>query len=399
MPTVFPANIRFPIRDANGTPTGNSVDMGDMFLRKEQYLTAGLWAWGSSNTGVGGSIGNGTTLSYSSPVQIGSLTTWRTVESKDTHSLAIKTDGTLWAWGWNGFGQLGLGDVTSPRSSPVQVGALTNWVSIGRGSGSFSTAIKSDGTLWVWGLNSYGSLGIGNTVRYSSPVQVGSLTDWKQVAQSSFGGATSAIKTDGTLWAWGYNAEGTLGLGNTVDYSSPVQIGSLTTWKKVSPTWLGFVALKTDGTLWSWGNNNYGEVGVGNTVKYSSPVQVGSLTTWRNIDSFYLHVSAVDQYGKLWTWGNNSQGQLGLGNRVNYSSPMLVGSLTNWKSISAGRSAFTMAIKTDGTLWAWGQNEYGELGLGNGVYYSSPVQVGSLTNWKSVSAGDHNLAIQSPDLP
>jgi alpha-tubulin suppressor-like RCC1 family protein len=401
--TVFPANIRFPIRDANGAATSTVVDMGDMFLRKEQYLTAGLWTWGIGDYGATGQ--NSISDTYS-PVQVGTLTTWRQVSCGYRSGAAIKTDGTLWTWGWNGFGQLGQGD-TADRSSPVQVGTLTSWKSLVCGYGTV-VALKTDGTMWAWGRDGYGELGQGNIVDYSSPVQVGTLTDWKQISAGSF--HVLATKNDGTLWAWGENAYfgvgGWLGLNTSEDaYSSPVQVGSLTTWKQVAASARSSAAIKTDGTLWTWGTNSSGELGVGNTINYSSPVQVGALTTWRSVIGGRHHMAAITNDGKLWMWGQNSDGALGSWNTTDQSSPVQVGSLSNWKQISCGYG-WTTAIKTDGTLWSWGRNNYGQLANGNsgsGSNTSSPVQVGTLTSWKSTVYGScgyyHTAAIQSPDLP
>jgi alpha-tubulin suppressor-like RCC1 family protein len=145
--------------------------------------------------------------------------------------MAIKNDGTLWAWGSNNDGRLGLNNTTS-NSSPVQVGSLNNWAHVMPGSGSFSLAIKTDGTLWSWGLNGSGQLGLGDTTNRSSPVQVGSLTDWAYAGVTSAG--SFALKTDGTIWAWGTNSSGQLGLGDTTNRSSPVQIGSINTWLDIS---------------------------------------------------------------------------------------------------------------------------------------------------------------------
>jgi alpha-tubulin suppressor-like RCC1 family protein len=293
--------------------------------------------------------------------------------------------GQLWTWGDGSGGVTGLGNTTA-YSSPKQVGALTTWASISLGSSS-SGANKTDGTLWSWGVNSYGQLGLGNTTAYSSPKQVGSLTTW---ALSSFATRrTAAIKTDGTLWTWGQNLTGELGLGDVSNRSSPVQVGVLTGWSKVSASGAKhMLAVKTNGTLWSWGSGYAGVLGLGNTTNYSSPKQVGALTTWSNVftnsnyDSF-----AIKTDGTLWAWGKNSYpGVLGLGNTTAYSSPKQVGALTNWATVGAGNS-HTLAVKTDGTLWSWGRGSYGRLGLGNTTNYTSPKQVGALTAWSLVNGG------------
>jgi hypothetical protein len=293
----------------------------------------------------------------------------------------------LYSWGYNANGQLGLGTRTN-YSSPKQVGSLYNWSLIACTQYSF-LSIKTDKTLWSWGLNNVGQLGTGNVTSYSSPKQVGALTNWQTIG----GGYAHvlAIKTDGTLWAWGYNNYGQLGNGNRTNYSSPIQIGALTNWLQVSGCYRHSLAVKTDGTLWAWGQNSSGQLGLGNTTNYSSPKQVGSLTYWLfAVASNYTGSSLVIKNdGTLWSWGYNGFGQLGLGNRTSYSSPKQIGVLTNWSKLASGAMdpGSVLAVKTDGTLWAWGHNQYGNLGFGNANYYSSPKQVGSLTNWLTVSAG------------
>ncbi len=291
----------------------------------------------------------------------------------------------LYAWGYNNAARLGLGDTTD-RSSPVQVGTLTTWKQVSAESGAgTSVALKTDGTLWTWGLNTYGQLGLGDTTFRSSPVQVGALTNWKQVI--ACGSHCLAIKTDGTLWAWGGNDNGRLGLGDLTHRSSPVQVGALTDWKELSNFFNGAqsassICIKTDGTLWAWGSNTNGQLGLGNLTHRSSPVQVGALTDWKQlvISSSCL---AIKTDGTLWAWGSNSSGKLGLGDLTHRSSPVQVGALTNWKQVCQ-ISDTAYAIKEGNTLWAWGSNLSGRLALGDLTSRSSPVQVGSLTNWKQV---------------
>jgi alpha-tubulin suppressor-like RCC1 family protein len=222
--------------------------------------TSEIYVWGS---GGSGQLGLGTTTSYSSPVQVGSDITWDKITTGDAHVLSTRTDSTLWTWGYNGFGQLGLDDTTN-RSLPTQVGALTNWYSIGRGS-NHSIAIKSDGTIWATGYNVSGQLGQGNTLNRSSFVQIGALTNWA-IAGNTTEDFSLAIKTDGTLWSWGRNDFGQLGLNNTTNRSSPTQVGALTTWAKVAGGGLSAAAIKTDGTLWTWGIGSVGSLGQGNTT-------------------------------------------------------------------------------------------------------------------------------------
>lgn len=347
--------------------------------------TYNLYSWGRNSSGE---LGLGNTTDYSSPKQVGTLTNWLSLATGYKCSFAITTSGTLLSWGINNFGQLGLNNITN-YSSPKQVGALTDWLKIS--SGSYSTvvaAIKTDSTLWTWGRGAKGALGLGDTVSRSSPTQVGALTNWLNIATGySF---MLAVKTDGTLWSWGSNSSGCLGLGNITNYSSPKQVGALTTWLKVAAGFYFSMAIKTDGSLWSWGNGTNGKLGLGNSAYYSSPKQVGALTNWSNVSTGSNFSIALKTDGTIWTWGVNTYGQLGLGNTTAYNSPKQVGALTTWSSISAGGFNSTLAAKTDGTLWSWGINGNGQLGLGTsgaGTYKSSPNQVGALTNWLVISAG------------
>ena len=314
---------------------------------------------------------------YSSPVQIPG--SWSRFGSGGRISLMVNTSGELWSAGLNEYGALGQNDTTS-RSSPVQVPGTT-WASVvcvGGYQGAFGT--KTDGTLWAWGRNSQteskGVLGQNNLVDYSSPVQVGSETTWSTNANhlaTTGNGSVHAIKTDGTYWCWGYQSAGQLGQGQTSTYySSPVQIPG-TTWAFVGqkgPNGAGG-AIKTDGTLWTWGFNNYGELGQNNRTNYSSPKQVPG-TTWSTLSTGGRVTLATKTDGTLWVWGNNNEGGLGQGTNVWKSSPVQIpGTWSN--AISTAISSF--GRKTDGTLWAWGGNEYGQLGINDRSSRSSPIQV------------------------
>lgn len=339
-----------------------------------------LYSWGG---GAQGQLGLGNRTSYSSPKQVGSLTDWLYITGEASSTLATKTDGTLWAWGDNSIGQLGLNNTTS-YSSPKQVGALTNWLNIAAGY-YHALAIKTDGSLWSWGYNVVGQLGLGNRVAYSSPKQVGLLTTWASLGVNQY--SSFAIKTDGTLWAWGQNTYGNLGNGSTTRYSSPIQVGALTNWLKVAGSSAGYttLAIKTNGTLWAWGLNNNGQLGINSTSNVASPVQIGALTTWSSITGNQYSAFAIKTDNTLWAWGLNYFGNLGLNNSTYaYSSPKQVGSLTNWSSIVGGKN-HVLALQSNGTLWGWGSNDIGQLGLNSQTArYSSPKQVGSLTSWTTI---------------
>ena len=217
-------------------------------------------------------------------------------------------------------------------------------------AGSFHTMLlKTDGTLWAWGDNSSGQLGDGTTVNKSSPTQVGTGTDWA-AARGGYAPQTVAIKSNGTLWAWGNNSGGQLGDGTTVSKSSPTQVGTATNWSTISVGDSHTVAIKTDGTLWAWGWNIYGQLGDGTTVDKSSPIQIGTALNWSAVAAGYAHTIALRSDGTLWAWGLNSNGQLGDGSTTEIYSPKKVGTGSSWAVVAAGDS-HTIAIMSDGTLW------------------------------------------------
>jgi len=345
-------------------------------------------AWGFNNKGQ---VGDETINNQSSPVQIGALTDWASMASSANRyfNVAIKTDGTMWSWGYNGIGgQLGLGDGNN-RSSPTQIGALTDW-SDATGGGYFAVAVKTDNTLWTWGRNNQGQLGDETGINRSSPVQLGSLIDWSKITAGQYVGLI--IKTDGSLWTWGRNDSGQLGLNDVnINRSSPVQIGSDTDWATVSGGRKFVLATKTDGTAWAWGEGGNGQTGLISSADRSSPTQIGALTDWASVHAGPFHSFAIKTNGELWAWGRNSvAGALGDGTTINRNSPVQIGSLTDWSSATAGGN-IGAAIKTDGTIWTWGQNNHGQLGQGNTIYYSSPVQVGSATDWSLMDAGYRHI--------
>jgi len=401
---------------------------------------------------------------------------YRKFNAGDTHTLGIRIDGSLGAWGTNDGGCLGQGDDFGdyeeacccyggtrwrqyPNSLfPVQVGTHTDWIDIAAG-GTHSLGIRADGTLWAWGHNGYGQLGIGigegisytsdwGTLEFyskSSPVQVGTDTNWKNIYAGWF--YSLGIRTDGTLWAWGENTGGILGVGegeldrwgwfSGENKPSPVQVGTDTDWAIASAGNTHSLGIKTDGSLWAWGPNasylGLGEDGYGwvetctccgeyewweRPPAVTSPAQVGTHTDWEQALSGRGHSVGLRD-GKLFTWGRNGYGQLGHGdknesvhtNETDRHTPTQVGTRSDWVSIGLG-NFHSFGIRADGTLWSWGMNCCGELGIGEGEdlwyetdYYGQkfirwydqtlPVQVGTDTNWLHVDGGwQHGLGLR-----
>ena len=314
-------------------------------------------------------------------------------------TIVAASGNTLFAWGDGlaaGDGALAVYTTTSPLRQPTQtVSNDTDWSFVSAGTFR-GQAIRNNGSLYVWGSNNTGSLGINATSpgEASSPIQVGSLTTWSYIQSND--AHCVATKTDGTAWSWGNNDQGQLGVNDTINRSSPVQIGSLTNWKQIHHVDDdGSVGIKFDGTMWAWGGNNYGQLGlnIASTANRSSPVQIGSDSDWDSMIGNAQTVWAIKDNGTLWSWGNNDFGQVGDNTSINRSSPVQVGSLTNWSKLSKGAGYSCLAIKTDGTLWSWGYNFYGQLGLNIQTNVSSPTQVGSDSDWANVYSNSGSVGV------
>jgi alpha-tubulin suppressor-like RCC1 family protein len=321
-----------------------------------------LWAWGYNGNGQ---LGDGTKVEKTAPVQIGVDSNWKTVSAGSNSSLAIKTDGTLWAWGDNLFGQLGDGTYANVRLVPTRIGTDSNWKLISEGS-EFSLAIKTDGTLWAWGDNTFGQLG-NQAIFAITPRQVGVGSNWAAISAGDF--HTVAIKTDGTLWAWGFNSYGQLGDATTTSKPTPTKIGSDTNWQSIDCGSEFSLAIKTNGTLWAWGSNYFGKLGTGTFDDKNVPTQIGTSNNWKSISAGYYNAIAIKTDGTLWGWGE----VIGTNNdRRNIATQ--IGTDTYWLTPSAGeRHAF--AFKTDGSLWAWGNGNWGKLGVGSYLDFSAPQPV------------------------
>ena len=246
------------------------------------------------------------------------------------------------------------------------------------GAGSwYSTAIKSDGTLWAWGDNEYGQLGNGTTTGSSIPIQESTTSsDWSSVGAGEY--HIAAIKSDGTLWAWGFNLDGELGNGTNTDSSVPVQEHTASSdWSSVSAGSGHTAAVKSDATLWAWGYNFFGQLGNGTNTDSNVPVQESTASSdWSSVSAGGYYSAAIKSDGTLWAWGLNDHGELGNGTNSISSVPVQESTASSdWSSVNAG-DEFTTAIKSDGgTLWAWGANYYGQLGNGTNTDSSVPVQV------------------------
>ena len=378
------AEIDFTIKSETFAQSTEDVAVTPMQAGNRQHTAAGnnhsltihpdgtLWTWGDAGArveifGLGRlnelpqhdwiqrydffccCIGEVASVEVLRPTRIGIASNWISVSAGVNHSLGIRSDGTLWAWGSNEFGQLGDG-TTAPRFAPVQIGIGSNWTSIAA-RGNHSLGIRSDGTLWTWGNNEYGQIGDGTTISRQEPIRVGAANNWSSVSAGvshSFG-----IRTDGTLWGWGRNYAGELGDGTAAPRLTPTRIGIANDWIDVSGGMWHSLGIRSDGTLWSWGFKDMRD-----DIWFSlEPVRIGTASDWTAITASQNHSFGIRGDGALWGWGFNQWGSLGDGTTNSRFTPVRIGTASNWASVSTGPFGdhnFSLGLKRDGTLWTWG---------------------------------------------
>jgi alpha-tubulin suppressor-like RCC1 family protein len=386
---IFVESVGVPVVAQFGCWTG----LDNRELRNDFSLPE-IWAWGSNGNGR---LGDDTTTNRSSPVSVvGGFADWCQVSGGEQHSLAVRTNGTAWAWGNNINGQLGDATATQ-RSSPVSVvGGFTDWCQVA-GCGQHSLGVRINGTAWAWGANSNGRLGDNTTTNRSSPVSVvGGFTDWCQV---SAGTAHSlGVRINGSAWSWGLGTVGRLGDGTTTSRPSPVSVvGGFTDWCQVSAGGFHSLGVRTSGSAWAWGCNGNGRLGDNTVTDRSSPVSVvGGFTDWCQVSGGGSHSLGVRINGTAWAWGDGGLGRLGDGTVTSRSSPVsVVGGFTDWCQVAAS-DTHSLGVRTNGTAWAWGSNSGGLLGDNTFTNRSSPVSVvGGFTDWCQVSSGNaHSLGVR-----
>lgn len=382
--------------------------LGGVATTSAQSLGCGGWhslgicsdstvkAFGENATGQ---IGNGNTIDQATPVTVAGLSGIIAVsgggDQLEAHSMALKANGTVWCWGSNLYG--GLGNASAMGTfvtAPVQALILTGAKAISAG-GWHSVALKNDGTVWAWGWNGDGQLGDGTTVDKSIPTQVPSLTNVTKIAAGTY--HTLALKNDGTVWAWGDNVSGQLGNGTTgSDRNTPVQVNGLANVVAITAGRFFSMAVKNDGSVWTWGQNLYGQLGNGNTTDSNVPVQVNGLTdiTSAVAASGAFHAHALKNDGTVWSWGRNTYGNLGNNTLINSSVPVLMTNFTSPMGMAAGTN-FSLFYKSDGSMWGIGRNASGQLGNATvtqrNVAFQSPVMCSVLQPQSIIGINETNL--------
>ncbi len=347
------------------TPGGVAAGTGfSLALRRDGTV----WSWGRN---ASGQLGDGTTATRTVPVMVHGLSgILRSLSAGASHALAVRTEGSVWAWGYNGYGQLGDG-TTTRRTLPVTVAGLTDVVAVAAGE-NHSLALTSAGAVWAWGANTNGQLGDGTTTARSSPGPVPGLPAIVGIAAG--GSHSLAVAADGSVWAWGANTQGQLGDGTTTQRLLPILVPDLAGVAEVAAGRYHSLARLGTGAVLAWGFNQYGQLGDGSTTQRRTPVSAGSLADVAGIAAGQYASFAVTSAGTLWAWGANSNGQLGDGTTTSQSVPVLVAGAPPVIRVASG-DAHTLALTADDAVWSWGTNGYGQLGDGSMVAESHPVPV------------------------
>jgi len=323
-----------------------------------------LWGWGAA------SFGNllTTNITEPTPIQMGIETDWDKISNGSKNTFAIRNNGTLWGCGGNQYGSLGVNSMTQTFSAFQQITMANDWIRVSA-SNNFTLALKVNGTIWAWGQNDEYQLGNSPaTPDQLFPLQVGTGNDWVEIAAGTSRTAF-AIKSDGSIWGWGSNPSSIIVFGSsTSTVAIPTQVGTDTDWLTMSVGAAHILAQKQDSTLWSWGGGE--GLGFGGTPTVTNTPQQISVDKWISFSTGIGTSYGVKEDGTLWSWGRNSFGQLGDGTTTDKLVPVQIGTETNWNNIKSRGSQTVMATKTDGTIWYWGgTNYFGE--YGNGLSYGS----------------------------
>ncbi len=395
--------VPVPVRGLTDVVTMAALPFGNGQFGTAYAVTSdgAVSSWGESPDGI---LGDGSFTSRSSPRRVPGLGGITTVSACGPSVFALDVDGVIWAWGNNDHGQLGDG-TKQGRSRPKRVHGLNGVVAVtGHVGMSFTDvpasmyALRADGSVWAWGWNYKGRLGEGTTEDRLVPVQVAGLSEVTSITVHDSG--VHAVRSDGTVWAWGSNSHGQLGDGTKVDHPTPVPLPNLANVSRIEAGADAMYALRLDGTVWSWGFREHGQLGDGLTgeegfiesgwpnerLMRAEPGPVLGLSDVVAVVSWGRSAWALKSDRTVWAWGGNEYGQLGDGTELNRSRPVQMPGLTDIISVMPG-SGSVYALKSDGTVSACGSNDSGQLGDGTTVSRQSPVRVADLEGVGKVFPG------------
>ena len=334
-----------------------------------------------------GQLGDDTMIDHLVPAPVFGEHDFVKIDTRYYHSIALQNDGSVWTWGWNAKGQLGDGQTTD-QFAPIQITGLTRVSGISAGA-HHGLALMSDGSIKSWGANTSGQLGDGTWENRLRPVNVKGIEPAKTITAGYY--HSLAILHDDTVWAWGKNDSGQLGDGSyNIDRPTPVFVSGLVNVVSIAAGKSHSMALKKNGTVWTWGQNDKGQLGIGSTENKHHPVQLENLSDIIAIAAGGEHSLALQDNGTVWIWGLNEQGQLGNNSTINSTVPIKLQSLETFIAIAAGER-HSMALTTDGTVWAWGQNSKGQLGNNSITDALVPIKVSAPNNLEPL-----NIGLQQP---
>ncbi|MGC5324432.1 cadherin-like beta sandwich domain-containing protein, partial [Brevibacillus sp. SYSU BS000544] len=377
-----------PFGQASANTTFTSVSAGNEHTVAIDS-TGSVWAWGSN---MNGSLGDGTTTAHLRPIKVPGLTDITAISASGNFTLALKNDGTVYAWGMNYNGQLGNGTSNNVQLVPLQIPGLDHVIAIEAGNG-YSMALKDDGKVYTWGLNNNGQLGDGTTDSKSTPVQVLNISNAKKISAGH--SHAMALIDDKTVYAWGDNQVGQIGNGTiNARQLTPVKIG-ISGITSISAGGAHSLAVKEDGTVYGWGRNVIGEVGDGTTNMRALPVVINSLTGIgiTSVETGTTHSLAIQNDGTVWGWGDNQFGQLGDESSTPRLTPVKM-KTSKAATIISSSFVHSMIVYNDGTIWGTGRNNGGQLGIGSYSDSNKLVQVA----FASTDANLSNLVLSTGQL-
>jgi len=312
---------------------------------------------------------------------------WLQIDAGINHTCGVKSDQTLWCWGGNDRGELGLGPMPPPDVfAPQQVSIDANWLHVSGGD-NFTCGLKIDGTIHCWGHGANGRLAqdAADTTDKSTPIPIVATQVWQSLSVGY--DHACALADDNTMWCWGQDAKGETGQNDFgINLYLPAQVGSNSDWLIVKGGENITCGIKTDidvdsnptDQLYCWGTSENSQLGNGglNSEASSPGLVAGDATNWRSVSTHSLHSCGVKHDNTMWCWGENFHGTIGNGfdspTGREEPDPVQIGN-ADWLTVGVGFD-HTCAIKQDNTMWCWGENNKGQLGNGS-AWSSDPLQV------------------------